>query len=139
MLDDPATGPGSSRDAAAAEREEGDSYEELVMKRVAAYVQQSQVNKMLIALMITPRSIDLLKGRKKTILSGIHRVDGPGEEGVAVARVDRAAAREGGAAGRLRRPRVRYLDPLQVPRVRFTGDKIKSSTSRFQIPQMDCL
>ena len=45
MLDDPATGPGSSRDAAAAEREEGDSYEELVMKRVAAYVQQSQVKK----------------------------------------------------------------------------------------------
>ena len=45
MLDDPAAAvPGSSKDAAA-ENEEGDSYEELVMKRVAAYVQQSQVNK----------------------------------------------------------------------------------------------
>ena len=39
MLDDPAAVPGSSKDA----EEEGDSYEELVMKRVAAYVQQSQV------------------------------------------------------------------------------------------------
>ena len=37
--DDPAAVPGSSKDA----EEEGDSYEELVMKRVAAYVQQSQV------------------------------------------------------------------------------------------------
>ena len=44
MLDDPAAVPGSSKDAAA-ENEEGDSYEELVMKRVAAYVQQSQVKK----------------------------------------------------------------------------------------------
>ena len=43
MFDDPAAVPGSSKDAAA-EKEEGDSYEELVMKRVAAYVQQSQVN-----------------------------------------------------------------------------------------------
>ena len=39
MLDDPAAVPGSSKEA----EEEGDSYEELVMKRVAAYVQQSQV------------------------------------------------------------------------------------------------
>merc|ERR1719188_2382349 len=38
MLDDPAAVPGSSKEA----EEEGDSYEELVMKRVAAYVQQSQ-------------------------------------------------------------------------------------------------
>ena len=44
MLDDPVAVPGSSKDTAA-EKEEGDSYEELVMKRVAAYVQQSQVNK----------------------------------------------------------------------------------------------
>ena len=43
MFDDAAAVPGSSKDAAA-EKEEGDSYEELVMKRVAAYVQQSQVN-----------------------------------------------------------------------------------------------
>ena len=42
MLDDPAAVPGSSKDADGAQ--EGDSYEELVMKRVAAYVQQSQVH-----------------------------------------------------------------------------------------------
>ena len=39
MLDDPAAAPGSSKE----KEEEGDSYEELVMKRVAAYVQQSHV------------------------------------------------------------------------------------------------
>ena len=50
MFDDPAAVPGSSKDAAAAEKEEGDSYEELVMKRVAAYVQQSQV--IIIAILI---------------------------------------------------------------------------------------
>ena len=49
MFDDLAAVPGSSTDAAA-EREEGDSYEELVMKRVAAYVQQSQV--IIIAILI---------------------------------------------------------------------------------------
>ena len=42
MLDDPAAVPGSSKDADGG-AQEGDSYEELVMKRVAAYVQQSQV------------------------------------------------------------------------------------------------
>ena len=53
--------------------------------------------------------------------SGVHRVYRLGEEGVAVARVDRAAAGAGGAARRLRRPRVRNIHPLQVPRVRCTG------------------